>query len=257
VVERIVREIEPLTSTRKIYRLARRYLNRLNHASGLRYSLKRALFRLGPSGYPFERYFGALLGNYGYEVSNGLLLEGRCVKHEVDVFAVNEQEVIVAECKYHNRPGGTTDVKVAMYVNSRFKDLEPVISSRYPDRKFSGMLVTNTRCTSDAIAYANCSHFHIKSWRYPEDSSLEKMIEEKRLYPVTIISGIKSGLAKKLVEKGIVLLKDLLEMDIDDLQRLLSISSGRASALKRQVESLCEGENQRLENKRRITKEIW
>jgi hypothetical protein len=239
IIERILKVLEPATSTRKIYRLARKHLRQLNHASGIRYSLKRALQRLGPSGYPFEKYFGAILENYGYEVKVGVLLEGRCVTHEVDVIAVNDKEVSLFECKYRNKPANTTNVKVAMYVDSRFRDLKPVIMEEYPGRSFRGCLVTNTRFTSDAVKYAECSGLHVTSWRHPQKESLENLIEDKRLYPITIISGIKSGLVRSLIDHDIILLKDLAGMDIKDMMRMLSLTEKKASDLKKQADDLC------------------
>ena len=217
IIDIIVNEIKPYTSTKKIYRLAHKYLRQFNHASGLRYSLKMAIFRLGPSGYPFEKYFGALLENYGYKVKVGVTMDGKCVKHEVDVLAVNENEVSLFECKYRNRPGNTTDVKVAMYVHARFQDLRPVIKSQYPGKTFKGWLITNTRFTSDAFQYAECAGLNIKSWGYPMKKSLKEMIEEKRLYPVTIISGIQAGIVNSLINHNIILLKDLAEMDAGEI----------------------------------------
>lgn len=239
IVDIIVSEIKPYTSTKKIYRLAHKYLHQFNHASGLRYSLKRAIFRLGPSGYPFERYFGALLENYGYKVKVSVTMDGKCVKHEVDVLAINENEVSLFECKYRNSPGNTTDVKVAMYVHARFQDLKPVIKSQYPGKTFKGWLITNTRLTSDAIQYAGCTGLNVKSWSYPEKKSLNEMIEEKRLYPVTIISGIKSGLINSLINHNIILLKDLAGMDAREIGKMLSLSENKAVALKKQADELC------------------
>ena len=239
IIERILLEIEPYTNTKKIYKLAKKYLRQFNHASGLRYSLKRALFGLGPSGYPFEKYFGELLKRYGYQVNTGVLLEGKCVKHEVDVFAINENEVSVIECKYHNRPGLTTDVKIAMYVHSRIQDLKPIIASQHPEKAYKGWLVTNTRCTSDAIQYAECTGLKIKSWRYPDNESIERMIEDKRLYPVTVLSDVKSGLIEKLIKHDIILLKDLTEMDVKMIQTLLLLPEDKAAALKKQADELC------------------
>ncbi len=239
IIERILLEIEPYTNTKKIYKLAKKYLRQFNHASGLRYSLKRALFGLGPSGYPFEKYFGELLKRYGYQVNTGVLLEGKCVKHEVDVFAINENEASVIECKYHNRPGLTTDVKIAMYVHSRVQDLKPVITAQYPEKTYRGWLVTNTRCTSDAIQYAECTGLKIKSWRYPYNESIERMIEDKRLYPVTVLSDVKSGLIEKLIKHDIILLKDLTEMDVKMIQTLLLLPEDKAAALKKQADELC------------------
>ncbi len=239
IIKTILQEITPYTNTKKIYKLAKKYLKQINHASGLRYTLKRALFRLGPSGYPFEKYIGELLKHHGYQVDTGVILEGKCVKHEVDVFAIKDKEVSLIECKYHNRAGNTTDVKVAMYIHSRFQDLKPVIKTRYPDKAFKGCLVTNTRCTSDAVQYAECTRLHVKSWRYPDNGSLQEIIEDKRLYPVTIISGVKSGLMKTLFEQNIILLKTLSEMKIKEIQTILSLPENKARALKKQADALC------------------
>jgi len=239
IIDRVLHEIDPYTSTRKIYRLAQKYLKKINHPSGLRYSLKRALFRLGPSGYPFEKYYGALLNNFGYETETGRFVQGRCVKHEVDVFAVSDNEISLVECKYHNRQGIAVDVKIAMYIHSRFRDLAPAMATLYPDKKFSGWLVTNTRFTTDAIQYAECNGLKLKSWGYPDSDSLEHMIEDRRLYPVTIISGIRSGLVKKLIHEDIILLKDLVEMSPAEISKLLSLTDRKAHALKKQAEELC------------------
>jgi Holliday junction resolvase len=240
IIDRIIHEIAPLASTKKIYRLARKYLRQLNHASGIRYSLKRALFRLGPTGYPFEKYYSFLLKSYGYETQTGSIIEGRCVKHEIDVIAVNGEEVNLVECKYHNKSGTTVDVKVAMYVDSRFRDLAPVMAVKYPDRKFRGWLVTNTRFTDDALQYAECNKLALKSWGYPDNQSLEKMIEDKRLYPVTIVSGIQSGLISRLLKENIILLKDLVAMNIRDIRQILSLPEKKAAALKKQAVELCQ-----------------
>jgi len=240
IIDRIMLEIAPLASTKKIYRLARKYLRQLNHASGLRYSLKRALFRLGPTGYPFEKYYSFLLKSYGYETQTGSIIQGRCVNHEIDVIAVNDKEVNFVECKYHNKPGTTVDVKVAMYVESRFRDLTPAMAARYPDRRFRGWLVTNTRLTDDALKYAECNKYGVRSWGYPDDDSLEKMIEDKRLYPVTIVSGIQSGLISRLLKENIILLKDLVSMNVRDIRHILSLPEKKAAALKKQADELCQ-----------------
>lgn len=239
IIDLMLEEMPPIISTKKIYRLAKKYLRKINHATGLRYSLKKAIFRLGPSGYPFEKYFGAVLTNYGYEVRTGIILEGRCVEHEVDVYAVKKDEVSLVECKYRNTPGGTTDVKTAMYVHSRFHDLWPTIRSLHPEKNIKGWLVTNTRCTTSAVKYAKCTGLNIRSWSYPDEYSLQKMIEDKRLYPVTIISGIRSGLISTLIKQDIILLKDLVEMKESDIKKMLSLPHKKAASLKKQADELC------------------
>lgn len=239
ILEKITSEISPYTSTKKIYRLAHKYLRQFNRTSGLRYSLKRGLFRLGPSGYPFEKYFGEIMKHYGYAVDVGLILDGKCVKHEIDVFATNAREVVAVECKYRNTAENSPDVKIALYVHSRFQDLRPVMKSRYPGRNFTGWVVTNTRFTSDAIQYAECTGLRIKSWRHPNNSSLEKMIEDKKLYPVTVLSSLNSSRIRKLIDRRIILMKDLAQMGSTDIQSLLSVSESTAAAVKQQANDLC------------------
>jgi len=239
VIEKIIDEIEPYTSTKTIYRLAKKYLRQLNHASGLRYSLKKAIMRLGPSGYPFERYYGELLKHYGYKTETDIVIEGRCVKHEVDVFAVKDNEIMTVECKYHNRPGAATDIKVAMYVYARFRDLGYGFKYSNPEKIFKGWLITNTRFTSDAMQYAQCMGLNIKSWGFPVHDSLEKMIEDKRLYPATMISGIKSGLINNMIKNNIILLKDLTLISISDISKMLSLSEHKAVMIKKSAEDLC------------------
>jgi len=239
VISLIIPELQPYTSTKKIFRLARKYLRQFNRSTVLRYSLKKSLLRLGPSGYPFEKYVGELFTQYGYRVDMGVHLQGRCVTHEVDVFAVNDNEVRLVECKYRNRAENSPDVKVAMYIHSRFRDLRAEMKNQHPGKSFSGWIVTNTRFTEDAITYAVCSGLKLISWRYPGKGSLEQMIEKKKLYPVTVISGLTSAQTRLLFEQKVILMKDLAKMAAGDIKRLLSVSERRARALKDQADKLC------------------
>ncbi len=239
IIDMVINEISPFTSTAKIYSLAKKYLKRYNRPSSLRYSLKRALLRLGPTGYPFEKYVGELMKQYGYSTEVGTVMEGKCVNHEIDVIGIRDGDVTAVECKYHNTLGKTTDVKVAMYVHSRFRDIEPVFRKGHPDKTFSGWLVTNTRCTKDAIQYADCSGFGVIGWRHPSNGSLEKMIEDRLLYPVTIISGIKQSVIGDLLKNNIILLKDLVDLNVEDIRKMLSLNKNKAVALKRQADDLC------------------
>ena len=239
VVKEILSQIKPHMSTRKIYRLAHRYLKQYNRASVLRYSLKEALLKIGPSGYPFEKFIGELLRSRGYNVNVGVILEGKCVSHEVDVLAENKEEILLVECKYRNSSEGAHDVKTALYVHARHQDLRTAMQKQYPDKQINGWLVTNTRFTDDAIQYAECSGMKIVSWGYPVKMSLEKMIEESRLYPVTVLSGLSKQQVRKLIEQNMVLMKDLAKKDTASIRKLLSVTDRKASQLKQQAEELC------------------
>ena len=112
-------------------------------------------------------------------------------------------------------------------------------TAAHQDREYTGWIVTNTRCTDDALAYARCVGLRILSWRHPEGRGLERMIEEKKLYPVTMVYGIQAGLVEKMIEERILLLKDLLAMSLETVQARLGLTPKKAKALKAKAEALC------------------
>jgi len=109
--------------TGKIYRKAYDMLRKRSRSKAARYKLKKAIMELGPSGYPFERFVGAILEQQGFRSEVGVVVEGKCVSHEIDVIAVKNSKLILVECKFHNRPGVKCDVKVPLYIHSRFRDV--------------------------------------------------------------------------------------------------------------------------------------
>lgn len=107
-------------TTNDIYKKAFSILKKFDRSFASRYSLKRALFELGPTGYPFERLIGALLKEKGYQTKVGLVLQGTCVAHEIDVLAEKDGNVYAIECKFHSDSKTTSNVQVPLYINSRF-----------------------------------------------------------------------------------------------------------------------------------------
>lgn len=240
IAKRVEAQVAPSTRTRHIYRLARRMLRKYNHVSGMRYSIKKAISSLGPSGYPFEKYFAKILAAYGYAVELNRTIEGFCVSHEVDVLASKDREQCVIECKYHTEGGKATDVKTAMYVHSRVEDIKKASGlNKNGLRITQGWLVTNTRCTSDAIRFADCTGLRIVSWRHPGAESLEKMIEGRRLYPVTILSSIKKQSLDLLLNNNIILAQDIADMDEQTFIRKSGLDIRTAQALKAEADKIC------------------
>ncbi|MBC8412994.1 restriction endonuclease [bacterium] len=239
ITAKILSEIQQVTSTKKIYRLAHKYLKQFNHASELRYSLKKAIMKLGPSGYPFEKFIGEIFRQSGYDVQTGITLNGKCVTHEIDVIASKNQETALIECKYRNSTGSSPDVKVALYYQSRFQDLLAVLGPANPGVIYSGWLATNTRFSLDAIKYSECTGINLISWGYPESMSLEKMIEDRKLYPVTVLSNLTSAQSRKLIENDIILMKDLAGLSEKEISKMLSITARKAAVIRGQAGDLC------------------
>jgi hypothetical protein len=227
--------------TKHIFRMAKRLLRQYNRVSDMRYSIKKAIYSLGPAGYQFEKYFARILRTYGYSVEVNRIIKGYCVTHEVDVFAGKDDKWHVIECKYHSNGGIPADVKIALYVHSRYADIKKAYDLM-PEKKVmiqQGWLVTNTRCSSDAIKYAECTGLKIVSWKYPEKESLEKMIEHNRLYPVTILSSVTRNSVETLFRNGIILAMDIADMEEETFMKKSGLDKGLAKILKREADELC------------------
>jgi len=181
-----------------------------------RYDLKRAIMQLGPTGFPFEKFFALILSNYGYDVSVGEILQGKKITHEIDIIA-KKQKTFMIECKYHNQVGTKTRVKVPLYVYARFLDLKKNFNSPW--------VATNTKCTSDVKNYARGVGMKITSWNFPEGESLKDLIVGKKLYPITVIRGIGGDVKKKLFESDIFLVKTLAESNLDLLRKKTGLPS--------------------------------
>jgi hypothetical protein len=208
VVAHVLREVRPGMRTEDIYHRA---FEALKHEDvppvAARYSVKRAVFQLGPSGYPFESFLAEVLRANGWSARAEVTLMGRCVTHEVDVLAEKQGKRIGIEAKFHNDPGGKTDVKDALYVKARYDDLRqaPLQSSRVDE----GWLVTNTTFTRNAIRYARCSNLTLIGWDYPRTRGLVTMIEEGKVHPITCLTTLSEGEKRRLLDNKIVLCKNV------------------------------------------------
>jgi len=199
--------------TRKIYAKAFALLRKRGGASAARYKLKQAIMELGPTGYPFEYFIGQLFKEMGYSVKTGQTLEGRCVTHEIDVVATNEHTQCLVECKFHNSQGKISNVQVPLYVRSRMDDIIDNIKglSGFSHLKYETWVITNTRFSSDALKYGECSGLKLMGWDMPEDNSLKKLIEKMQLFPVTSLVNLTKKHKSMLAEKGIVLCRQLAQ----------------------------------------------
>lgn len=211
ICNHIVKELREGMSTSEIYTHAFSLLRRYERPVALRYSIRRAVTDLGPSGFPFEKFIAEVYKARGYNAETNLMVKGRCVEHEVDVMAWNENKLIIAEAKFHNAIGLKSDLKVALYVKSRFDDLKDTFFS--PDgnkRKFDeAYLITNTKFTSHATSYAECNNLRIIGWNYPQENNLHSIIEDFNLHPITALTTIDYSEKKDLILNGFVLTKNL------------------------------------------------
>lgn len=198
--------------TQDIYRHAFSLLKTTGTSVSARYSLRRALFGLGPTGFPFETFLARLFRDEGYTTSTGLNLRGKCALHEIDVAAYKSDHSFIAEAKFHARPGLKSDLQVAMYSYARLLDLK---GQKICADDICGIthlkIITNTKFTSAATKYAECVGVELLSWDYPKKNNLYQMIEASKLYPVTVLQSLNTSQKQFLLGRQVVVCQDIIK----------------------------------------------
>jgi len=239
VIEELTPQLYEGISTKKIYRLAFNILRKVSKPHAARYKLKEAILELGPSGYPFEKFVSEILKSQGFDVEVGVVVEGHCVKHEIDVVAQKEDQHYMIECKFHNEAGIKCDVKIPLYIQARFQDVEKkwLTLPGHGTKFHQGWLVTNTKFSGDAIQYGSCVGLHLLGWDYPINGSLNELIDTSGLHPITCLTSLTKSEKEKLLEQKIVLSKELC--DNPQLLNAIGISSGRRERILKESFELC------------------
>lgn len=240
ILEGLSEEIQEGMQTKSIFKHAFRLLKRLHRPSAARYNLKQAMFDFGNSGYPFEDFFAALLQEQGYKTKVRQRLPGLCIEHEVDVVAENENKLIWVECKYHPLAGSVSNVKIPLYIHSRFRDLEAGRNSNgaADPRPSDGWIVTNSRFSEDAILYGHCAGMKLIAWNYPASGSLREMVDDLGLFPITCLTTLTRSEKSRLLEQGIVLCKNLLEGQV--WADSIFLSPDRKRHVQEEARQLCQ-----------------
>ncbi len=205
-------ELKEGMTTTNIYKRAFSLLKKKDKIVASKYSVRRAIFDLGPNGFPFEDFIGEIYRQKNYKVRVGQIINGHCVIHEMDVVAQNSKEIIMVEAKFHNNTGLKSDLKTVLYVKARFDDIEGGdFYKKYGKLKpLKRFLFTNTKFSSRAVQYANCAGLNLVGWNYPiEGGNLQNLIEETGLHPLTCLNSLTKKEKGKFLNQGIVLCKDL------------------------------------------------
>lgn len=243
-IQLILAEIETILydgiTTKEIYKTAFNYLKKHSRPSASRYKLKKGILELGPSGFPFEKFVGELLKNQGYKVEVGVNVQGNCVQHEVDVIAEKDNQHFMIECKYHSSYNTKCNVKIPLYIQSRFLDIEKQWTKQpgHQHKFHQGWLVNNTQFTSDAIQFGECVGLKMVSWDYPKGESLKDLISNAGLYPITCLNTITKAEKQQLLAKDIVLCKQLCKQT--EVLNQMGISKNRIKKIVDDAHALCK-----------------
>jgi len=242
LIDQIVAEVADTlvdrTTTKKIYQHAFRLLRKKERTAASKYSMRRALLALGPTGYPFEEFLSEMYKALGYTTLTQIVLKGECVSHELDLLASNGTDCFVAEAKFHNGPGVKTDLKVALYMWARFMDLkdkEVPYEGFCPVKNVS--IITNTKFTHNAMKYAECAGLNLISWGYPKKGNLQDLIEETQVQPITCLTTLNANEKKILLQNNTILCRTLIQNS--DRLDTLHISKQKKQAVLEEITALC------------------
>ncbi len=244
MIDQVVAKVESILyegiSTKEIYKKAFGLLRKKERPAAARYNLKKALFQLGPTGFPFELFVAELLKAKSFMTKTGQLVQGQCVQHEVDVIAQKEGKHFMVECKFHGNQGRRCDVKIPLYIQSRFKDIEKAWMQKtaHGEKFHQGWVATNTRFTSDAIDYGRCINLHLLSWDYPHGNSLKEWIDETGAYPITCLTTLTKKEKHILLDNKIILCRQLCN-DPSGLNRL-ELAERRKRVVMEEAKEVCK-----------------
>lgn len=239
ITDSVSNELYPGISTKEIYNRAFSLLKKRKSVFASRYKLKKAIYELGPTGFPFERFIGAVLKYSGYKTSIGITVKGKCVDHEVDVLAQKDGDHLMVECKFHGDHKNKCDVKIPLYIHSRYKDILSYYAKKNKEHPYpnQGWLVTNTRFTRDAMLYGKCAGLYLMSWDYPEKDSLKDRIDRLGLYPITVSTLLTAREKQFLLSRDVVLCRELLN-DKFYLDHL-GVGASRKERIVVEIKALC------------------
>lgn len=239
VLQQIEKEVYEGISTKHIYKLAFGLLKKVSSSHAARYNLREAIRLLGPAGFFFEKFIARLFASEHYETKVNMVLWGKCVSHEVDVLLKSKDVITMVECKFHVGRDAVTDVKVPMYILSRFNDLKERRHEIFSkdDTISKCWIVTNNRFTTDAIDFAKCSGLNLLSWDYPLTNNLKTRIDSRQLYPVTCLTTLTLSEKEKLLILDIILVVEIVNNRFD-LEKI-GLSPNRIKNVMREASELC------------------
>lgn len=194
-------------TTHQIYDFVKDEMEKLNPKSAALFGLRDAIADLDSES--FERYAKSVLEAHGWKCTWNQIVPGRSVEHQVDVIAQKGDETWVIECKRHFNPHRWCGLDVMLQVQARLEDLRDGSFDQKNKYKWAGAWIfTNTKFSEHAKAYATAKAERMTGWRSGE-FGLERLVEEKKIWPVTMLK-LDLMTKAKLLSSHIITVNDVI-----------------------------------------------
>lgn len=216
IANRIEHRVYDGITTREIYQMILKELEIYNRGKSSIYRLREALSMIEP--HAFELFTMKLLESYGYECEHNKIITGLCVDHEVDVIAKKGKELLLIECKHHRNFHRFCGLDVALQVYARWQDIVDGFKKGFNYYNFTNAWIfTNSKFSDHAIRYAEAKKMILTGWKYPEGQGIEILVQESKMFPVTILK-VRKKILERLMENGIVTIQDIDEKKLNRLR---------------------------------------
>jgi hypothetical protein len=237
VADKIEQKIYEGITTKKILEMiffyAKEYKPEIKHRIDLRESI--SMLRPKPD---FEQFVRLVLESYGYAIGSNQFVRGRCVEHEIDCIAKKGSQTIYVEVKHHFNSHTYTGVGVCLETQATLEDMRDGFGREHTIKFDKALIVCNTKFSDHAKAYAACEGIELIGWSMPKSAGLEKLIEDKKLYPITFLKSLEEKDESRLGDAGIVLLSQLIKYDTPELCKLTKLPAKKIKFLKKLAEQL-------------------
>jgi hypothetical protein len=225
-------------STAKILQMLFQFMRKYKPHFGQIYDLRKGL-SLMASKPEFEIFVQNLLSHNGFDVSSNRILKGKCIEHEVDGIAKKNGVTYLVEAKHHVNYHIFTGLDESRIARAVLEDVtEGYDLGRGGLKIDKAMIITNTKYSDYATQYGVCKDILQIGWSTPANLSLQSMIEEKSLYPLSCVKGLNIDTRLRLVDSGLVLINQIMEEDSLALARKTGLPLEAISKLRAKMEPI-------------------
>ena len=223
--------------TTKVLQMIFQFIKKFKLQANRLYDLRKGLSLMN-SKPEFEKFVQVLLENIGFEVDPNQILRGKCIAHEVDAVARKNGVTYFVETKHHYNYHAFTGLDESRIARAVLEDVTEGFNLGLTELKVDkAMIVTNTKYSEQAMQYGTCRFISQIGWSTPANFGLRDIIQEKNLYPLSCIRGLKTEARMQLVDSGIILISQLVAEETEEIAKRTRLPQEVIRSIKSKIES--------------------
>ena len=92
-------------------------------------------------------------------------------------------------------------------------------------------MLFRSKFTTTAIQYGKCKRLKMTGWTYPHEESLEHLIIQKKLYPITVLPSVLLRDLPSLGRSNLMLVRDIASFTPEFLAKKIDIKKSHAEQI--------------------------